>query len=112
MNRVFGSRTDNGDYYPDDQLPETLKPLFEHMRETYHKFLVVSRQALSEGEKWCEVDLGKGPVKMRSLKYSEISRSHIKKEIESLSSEQRVKVDTVLGSMGVLEAYLLPELSL
>ena len=49
---------------------------------------------------------------MRALKYSEVSRSHIKKEIESLSSEQRVKVDTVLGSMGVLEAYLLPELSL
>ena len=49
---------------------------------------------------------------MRSLKYSEISRSHIKKEIESLSSEERVKVDDVLGSMGVLEAYLIPELSL
>ena len=49
---------------------------------------------------------------MRSLKYSEISRSHIKKEIESLNSEQRIKVDTVLGSMGVLEAYLLPDLSL
>lgn len=112
MNRVFEARTDSGDYYPDDELPETLNPIFEHMRETYHKFLVVSREALSAGEKWCEVDLGEGPVKMRSLKYSEVSRSHIKKEIESLNPEKRAKVDSILGSMGVLEAYLLPELSL
>lgn len=78
------------------------------MRETYHQFLRVSGEALAAGEKWCEVDLGEGPVKMRSLKYSEISRRHIKHEIENLSKQERAAVDSVLGPLGVLETYLLP----
>ncbi|MFT5100093.1 MAG: glutathione S-transferase [Planctomycetaceae bacterium] len=112
MNRVFDSQTDAGDYLPDDQLPESLTPLFTHMHDTYHQFLRVSRAALAVGEKWCEVDLGEGPVKMRSLKYSEVSRCHIKNEIEALAPEARAVVDGVLGPMGVLDAYLLPEIAL
>lgn len=112
MNRVFAARTDDGDYLPDDQLPETLTPFFEHMRDNYHRFLVVSREALAEGEKWCELDLGDGPVKMRSLKYSEVSRCHIRSEIMALAPEERAAVDEVLGPLGVLDAYLLPAIEL
>ncbi len=112
MNRVFGSRADESDYLADDQLPETLLPFFTHMLDTYHQFLRVSREALAAGEKWCEVDLGEGPVRMRSLKYSEVSRCHIKKEIESLNQDDRAAVDAVLGAMGVLDAYLMPALPL
>ncbi len=112
MDRAFKAETDDGDYLPDDQLPDTLTPFFDHMRETYHQFLRVSRDALAAGEKWCEVDLGGGPIKMRSLKYSEISRCHIKNEIEGLSAPERKAVDESLGDFGVLDAYLLPELSL
>jgi len=108
MNRVFHSQTDAADYLADDQLPETLRPFFDHMRETYHQFLRVSGEALAAGEKWCEVDLGEGPVKMRSLKYSEISRCHIKQEIENLSKQERAAVDSLLGPLGVLETYPLP----
>ena len=111
MNRVFNSQTDDADYLPDDQLPDTLTPFFDHMRGTYHQFLHVSRDALAKGQKWCEVDLGEGPVKMRSLKYSEVSRGHIKKEIEALTLKDRAAVEAVLGPLGVLDAYLLPELT-
>ncbi len=111
MKRVFESRSDDGQYLANDELPETLQPLFEHMCSSYHKFLVVCREALAAGEKWCEVDLGDGPVRMRSLKYSEVSRCHIRNEIESLSAEDRAAVDAALGSLGVLDAYLLPPLS-
>jgi glutathione S-transferase len=111
MNRVFKAQTDDGGYLPDDQLPDTLMPFFEHMRETYHQFLKVSREALAAGEKWCEVDLGKGPVRMRSLKYSEVSRCHIRNEIVALSPDERTAVDNVLGPLGVLDAYLLPTLA-
>ncbi len=86
MERVFTARSDDGEYCADDTLPDTLMPCFEHMCDNYHPFLRVSRDALAAGEKWCEVDLGEGPVPMRSLKYSEISRCHIKAEIEALSS--------------------------
>ena len=78
------------------------------MRETHHQFLRVSGEALAANQKWCEVDLGQGPVKMRSLKYSEVSRCHIKNEIESLGTEDRAKVNKVLGPLGVLDAYLMP----
>ncbi len=108
MERVFIARSDGGSYAPDDALADTLKPCFEHMRDSYHPFLRVSREALAAGEKWCEVDLGDGPVAMRSLKYSEISRCHIKAEIEALSASDRAAVDAVLGPLGVLDAYLLP----
>ena len=109
MARVFEAKTDASDYLANDQLPETLAPFFEHMRDTYHRFLKVSREALAAGEKWCEVDLGDGPVRMRSLKYSEVSRKHIRQEIFSLSTQDRRAVDEVLGPLGVLEAYLLPD---
>ena len=78
------------------------------MLQTYHQFLVLSRQALAAGEKWCEVDLGEGLVSMRSLKYSEVSRCHIRNEIEALPAADRAAVERVLGPFGVLDAYLLP----
>ena len=81
MNRVFESRTDDAGYLSDDRLPETLNPFFDHMRETYHQFLRVSGEALAANEKWCEVDLGQGPVKMRSLKYSEVSDAILKMKL-------------------------------
>ena len=108
MERLFQERSDSGQYLPNDALPATLDPLFEHMKQTYHQFLVVSREALAAGEKWCEVDLGDGPVSMRSLKYSEVSRCHIRNEIEALSAVDRAAVERVLGPFGVLDAYLLP----
>ena len=49
---------------------------------------------------------------MRSLKYSEVSRCHIKNEIEALTPEERASVDVKLGPFGVLDAYLLPALKL
>ena len=110
MNRVFEARSDDRQYMADDALPETLSPFFEHMRDTYHQFLRVSREALATGEKWCQVDLGEGPVKMRSLKYSEISRCHVRSEIEALAPQERATVEDRLGPMGVLDAYLLPSL--
>ena len=108
MERVFQARSDDGGYLANDELHATLEPLFEHMRHTYHQFLVVSREALAAGEKWCEIDIGEGMVRMRSLKYSEVSRAHIRNEIEGLSAADRAAVDRVLGPMGVLDAYLLP----
>ena len=108
MERLFQARSDDGQYLANDELPTTLAPLFTHMRDTYHQFLLVSREALAAGEKWCEVDLGEGLVRMRSLKYSEVSRCHIRNEIERLSPAQRADVNRVLGPMGVLDAYLLP----
>ena len=110
MNRIFEARSDDRQYLPDDTLPETLTPFFDHMRDTYHQFLRVSREALAARDKWCEVDLGEGPVKMRSLKYSEVSRCHIRNEIESLPRQERASVEEKLGPLGVLDAYLLPSL--
>ncbi len=112
MDRVFNARSDAGDYLPADALPDTLAPFFQHMRDYYHQFLRISRGALAAGEKWCEVDLGDGPVRMRSLKYSEVSRCHIKREIEALLPAERAAVDAALGPYGVLDAYLLPPLEL
>ena len=112
MDRVFEARTDESQYLPDDALPETLTPFFEHMRDNYHQFLVASHEALAAGEKWCEVDLGEGPVRMGSLKYSEISRCHIQREIEGLTADDRRVVEAVLGPLGVLDAYLLPPVNL
>ncbi|MEH6516367.1 MAG: glutathione S-transferase N-terminal domain-containing protein [Halioglobus sp.] len=110
MAKLFSAQSDGGEWLDDDALPDTLTPFFEHMLNGHHQYLRASRDALAVGEKWCEVDCGNGPVRMRSLKYSEISRCHIRAEIEGLSSSERKAVDAVLGPMGVLETYLLPPL--
>ena len=47
---------------------------------------------------------------MRSLKYSEVSRLHIRREIENLPRQDRALVEAKLGPLGVLDAYLLPPL--
>ena len=111
MAQIFDAQSSQGDYFPGDALPETLTPLFHHMRDTYHGFLKASRLALAKGEKWCALDLGDGPVPMRALKYSEVSRCHIRAEILALSESDRAAVEHVLGPLGVLDAYLLPPLS-
>jgi glutathione S-transferase len=110
MEKIFNARSDHRDYLPNDELPQTLTPLFLHMKNTYHEFLKVSRLALADREKWCEVDLGEGPIKMRSLKYSEVSRLHIRQEIEALTAAERKSVENKLGPLGILDAYLLPQL--
>jgi len=111
MTQIFEAESSHGQYCPGDVLPETLTPFFHHMHDTYHKFLKASRLALAEREKWCELDLGDGPVPMRALKYSEVSRRHIRTEILRLSNSDRAAVENVLGPLGVLDAYLLPPLS-
>lgn len=110
MTQMFEAESSHGQYCPGDVLPETLTPFFQHMHSTYHEFLKASRLALAEGEKWCELDLGDGRVPMRALKYSEVSRCHIRAEILRLSNSDRTAVEAVLGPIGVLDAYLLPSL--
>jgi len=46
------------------------------------------------------------------LKYSEVSRCHIRDEIVRLSPNDRAAVERILGPMGVLDAYLLAPLAL
>ena len=110
MNEIFESESSRGEYWPGDALPKTLTPFFHHMRDTYHEFLKASRLALAEGEKWCALDLGDGPVSMRALKYSEVSRRHIRAEILALSNSERKAVEPALEPLGVLDAYRLPAL--
>ena len=111
MTQIFAAESSGGGYAPRDVLPETLTPFFHHMRDTHHEFLKTSRLALAEGERWCALDLGDGPVPMRALKYCEVSRRHIRTEILDLSNSDRAAVEHVLGPLGVLDAYLLPPLS-
>ena len=111
MTQIFEAESSGGGYGIGDVLPETLTPFFHHMRDTHHEFLKTSRLALAEGEKWCALDLGDGPVPMRALKYCEVSRRHIRTEILGLSNSDRAAVENVLGPLGVLDAYLLPPLS-
>jgi glutathione S-transferase len=106
MAQIFTARCNDNHWMDDDMLPATLTPFFEHMLNGHHQFLLASRKALAAGEKWCEVELGDGPVRMRALKYCEVSRCHIRAEIMKLTPPERKAVDAVLGPLGVLEAYL------
>lgn len=107
MDKIYHAQSGDETYLADDALPGTLTPIFAYIKEGHHRFLDVSRQALAAGEKWCEVDFGYGSAPMRSLKYSEVSRCHIREEILALSAEDRAAVDAVLGPLGVLDVYLL-----
>mgnify|MGYP000510048034 CR=1 FL=1 len=110
MERIWNARCGEAWWPRDDALPETLAPLVEQMTSGYHRCLTATHQALADGEKWCVPEVDGTPLKMRALKYWEVSRGHVKSEIERLSAAARKAVDEALGPTGALTVYVAPSL--
>jgi len=98
--RVYAGALDGAQYLSGDAVPETLLPLLEHARGTYHAFARASIAAALKGDKTFTLDIGSGPFTARSMKRLEKARQHVRDEVVDLPLK-----GTQLEGLGVLALY-------
>ncbi len=95
------------DWPAEDRMPETLAPLLQYVGLTFHEFLKANRAALERDEEWLTLDLGYGPTRMHTRKYSEKTRRDTAAVLAGLPADAATAVERELGPLGVLDAYRL-----
>ena len=84
-----------------DELPDTLWPIFEYVVGRYHAFAEASIAAAGQGQKFFQLDLGHGPFVARSMKRLEKARLHVQEEIIRANC-----IDTVMAESDIMTFYL------
>lgn len=98
--RVYQGEQEGTDYLTNDEIPETLIPIFQHVRSTYQPFAKASIQAALRGEKSFTLDLGHGEFTARSMKRLNKARQHVADELRDLPL-----TDSILAQQGLLAFY-------
>jgi glutathione S-transferase len=105
VERVWSGALADTDWLPDDAIPETVGPLFEHALKTYQRFATSSLEAAGAGEKFFELDLGDGPFTARSMKRLEKARLHVQDELQRCGAQH-----SSLTASGIMDFYLNPSM--
>ena len=101
MARVWAGAQVDMKWTENDELPDTLWPIFDYIVSRYHVFAEASITAAGQGQKFFELDLGHGPFVARSMKRLEKARLHVQDEI--LRSDC---MDTVMAGSDIMTFYL------
>ena len=101
VDRVWSGAKSGAHWKPNDQLPESLLPIFEYAINHYQRFAAESIRAAGKGEKFFELDLGDGPFTARSMKRLEKARIHVQDELLRAGSDK-----SSLCNCGVMSYYL------
>ena len=101
MGRVGAGAGADGRWTKNDELPETLWPIFEYIVTSYHVFAETSIAAAGQGQKFFELDLGYGPFVARSMKRLEKVRLHVQDEILRSNC-----MATVMAKTDIMTFYL------
>mgnify|MGYP005678512687 FL=1 len=101
--RVWSGARSDSDWPTNDQLPDTLFPIFDYARKHYQVFAGQSIAAAGRKEKFFELDLGDGPFVARSMKRLEKARMHVQDELLQANSDT-----SSLTDCGVMDFYLAP----
>lgn len=107
--RCWDAKADDGEWIPDDRLPDSWSPFFAEMESRYIRYLVLNRENLAAGREGFAIDLGFGEVQVATMAYRELSRLDIRDDILRLSDVDRDAVQKAMPS-AILDAYLLPSL--
>ncbi len=105
--KLWEMQSDDEIWLPDDEVPETLAPMFDEMIARFHVQLAANRDALFEGAKNFDVDFGYGMTNFRASSYKEAARLDVQDELERLDQQDRSIVDATLATLGVLDVYTL-----
>jgi len=101
--RVWEGDQEDMNWLPDDKIPLTLFPIFEHAIKNYQAFAMTSIEAAAKGEKKFTMDLGYGPFTARSMKRLDKARLHVQDELQRIGT-----VDKTLSATGILDFYEKP----
>tara|TARA_B100000963_G_scaffold69142_1_gene57567 strand:- start:2175 stop:3221 length:1047 start_codon:yes stop_codon:yes gene_type:complete len=101
VGRIFTGATSSARWESNDQLPQTLLPIFDYAVKNYHRFASESILAAGKGEKFFELDLGDGPFTARSMRRLEKVRMHVQDELIRAGSDK-----SSLANHEVMSFYL------
>ena len=99
--RVWAGAQVDMKWTENDELPDTLWPIFEYVVGRYHAFAEASIAAAGQGQKFFQLDLGHGPFVARSMKRLEKARLHVQDEIIRSKC-----IDTVMAESDIMTFYL------
>jgi len=99
--RVWSAAAQGAQWLAGDEIPETVYPLFDHVRRTYQVFARKSIEAAGAGEKFFELDLGDGPFTARSMKRLDKARLHVRDELQRCAA-----ANSHLKSTAIMDFYL------
>jgi glutathione S-transferase len=105
VQRVWSGAKSDSVWLADDELPESLFPIFNYSINHYQVFAAESIAAAGRGEKFFELDLGDGIFKARSMKRLEKARMHVQDELLQADSDK-----SSLTACGVMAFYLGPSM--
>jgi len=104
--RVWGGARPDTGWLDNDQLPESLAPIFDYIIKNYHAFAGASIAAAGRGEKFFELDLGDGPFVARSMKRLEKARIHVQDELIRANCNSTIMTDSGIMSFYMAESTL------
>jgi len=104
--RVWGGARPDTGWLDNDQLPESLAPIFDYIIKNYHAFAGASIAAAGRGEKFFELDLGDGPFVARSMKRLEKARTHVQDELIRANCNSAIMTDSGIMSFYMSESTL------
>ena len=105
VRRSFDSPV-TGSWLEGDVIPPTALALLDEVGRQFHPYLRAHTVALADDQKSFSCDVGNGEVEFATVPYREASRQFIADEIACLDQSGRAQVDEVLGTRGLLDAYL------
>lgn len=107
--RLWSAQAGDETWLADDALPDTLAPLFAEVGRRFAPYLRANRDALEQGEKDFELDLGHGPRAFPVNRYRELCRLDVRDEL--LASEAGLQAVRAAIPAEVLDVYLLAPLA-
>lgn len=104
VDRVWNCNHEELSWPEDENIPESLLAIIEHMVNNYHVFALKNVQAAANGEKEFTLDLGYGEFTVQSMKRLDKTRLHIQDELIRVNAWELSN----LVETGALELYKYP----
>jgi len=105
--RLYGERNYADTRWPDDDsVPESIDVILEYAQGTYFAFARANIAAGLAGEKYYEYDYGFGPTRARTQRRLNKARLHVQDELLRLGAPGHPRIESSLGTRGILAHYL------
>jgi glutathione S-transferase len=104
--RFFDDEQHEGDWLPDDQVPETLPLILDYAQRSYFQFARANIAAGLAGEKYYEYDYGFGPTRARTQRRLNVARLHVQDELLRMGAYSDSAVNKLFDGRSILEHYL------
>lgn len=96
-----------GQWPSDDNVPKSLKAVFDYLQGSYFQFASANIAAGLSGEKYYDYDYGFGPTKARTQKRLNVARLHVQDELKKAGAKHNADILNYFNGRQILEHYLI-----